>query len=1081
MLSGQTTFATLTGTVSDATGAYMPGITITALHQQTNTTVSTKSNEGGAYTMPQLKEGFYVVRATGSGFKEFVAEGIQLQARDYRRLDIRLEVGELVQRVEVTADAMLVETETPRLSDTRTAEQLVKLPLNTNSMGQFRVLTPGATQLAGTSQVTAFGSRQNQAWMTVDGTTNDGDGNLGQNLEWMQELKQDLAVSGAEFGTLVNVTVITKSGTNQVHGSFFEYYRSPFMGARNPFAASRGGSVYHELGGSFSGPLYLPKVYDGRNRTFFFLSPWLDRAGAPKANLLATVPLESWRRGEFGVPIRNPLTSEVYMDGRIPASQINPVAKKIQERFYPLPNFGNPNVLSPGNFRQTIRVGPFQPTRFLISRLDHRFGDRDSVFARYTWNNQRNVGNNWDGDLPTMGPQSQDRRARHVALSHIHTFGPTLINEVRYGHRFGNMPAQGFLNGPEMIQFLGIQGLAPNLPDIAGVYNVAFSGLGLSGITQQAWTSPAFLNKIHQFQDQVSYFRGTHNVKAGVDIRSHIFKTLAADNALFGAATFANTFTSVPGAAGSGNAYADFLLGIPTSVRRAFPPELTDLYRWNYDFFVQDDWKVSSRLTLNLGLRYEYHPNDQPRDGRMALFDAARGAIVVADQGMSRISPLMPKGYVDVISASAAGLPADTLLFTDRNNLAPRVGFAYRPLQNNRTVLRGGYGIYYDYILPRRTSGSTAPPFTVAEPGYTNTQPTPSLVLPQAFPSTGSRGPSTVTLPAAINPHIVVPYSQQFSVTIERQQWDMAYRMSYVGTLGRKLLYRWNINTPAPDERMFVDKPRPFPTYPGITATDNGANHNYHGLTLEVERRMKNGLFFQFAETWANDIGDATASETIENPFDRRRDRASEQSVPTHRATLMSIYQLPVGRGRKWFSQAPRTVDMVAGGWEISVIGIFQTGQRLTPLVSIPDPTGTAYTTSRNRPLVSIRPDQLRNPQIDNPTISRWFDTSAFAAPPLGRYGNSARSVILGPGVNIWHAGLAKEFRFTDNSSGPRLRLELTATNVLNHPNWSNPALNLSAVATAATITGASGPNNHANVGDQSGVRNARAGLRLEW
>lgn len=1077
-LFGQTTFATITGRVTDATGALVPGAAIAATNMETNIVTRTTSNEAGIYTLPQLKEGRYDVRLSAAGFKEFVAQGILLEARDYRRLDVRLEVGGVAEAIEVTASTALVETETARLSDTRTAEQLVKLPLNSRSIGQFRALVPGAVQGTGSS-VTVFGSRSSQGWTAVDGTTNGGDGDLAQNLEWMQEFKTDAATAPAEFGALVTNTFITKSGANQVHGSFYQKYRSPFMNARNPFAAQRGGSVSREFGGSVSGPIWLPKVYNGKNRTFFFLSSDTNRAGRPTAQLTATVPLEAWRQGNFGVPIRNPFTAEVYQDGRIPGSVINPVSRKIQDRFYPLPNYGNPGVLGSGNFRDTFRFGTFHPTTTWIGRLDHRLSGRDYVFARFNHSFNPYMYNQWDGRLPAFGNMYQDRRALHLGATYGHTFSPNLVNEARIGHRFGNMPAGGPLSGLEVTRYLGIQGLAPGLPDISGVFGVSFSGLGLQGLSQQSWTSPGYMNKIDQYSDQISYFRGRHSLKAGVSLLHYMFQDQTAGAGLFGSVIFANTYTKVPGIANSGNAYADFLFGVPTTARRDFPPQLQDLSRWAYDFFVQDDWKVTPRLTLNVGLRYEYHPNDAAAGGKLALFDTSRGVVVVADRGLASVSPLMPKSYVDVVKASSVGLPADTLLHTDINNFAPRVGFAYRPFQSGHTVLRGGFGVYYDQSVARKTSGANAPPFTIAEPAFTNTQPAPTVVLPQAYPSSGTGGPSTVSLPGAINTNLRTPYSQQWTLTAEHERWDMVFRASYVGMQGRQMLYSRNINAPAPDDRLFVDKPRPFPKYPAIMYTDNGANHSYNGLALTAERRMKNGLFLQVNHTWARDIGDADT--TLENPFDRRRERGPQQQVPTHRLTLLSIYDLPVGHGRKWFSQAPRLFDLIAGGWELNAIAYFQTGRFLTPTVSIPDPNGIAFTTSRNRPLVNIRPDRIGDASVANPNINGWFNPAAFAAPPIGRWGNSGPGVIIGPGENVWHGGLAKEFRLADRPRSPRLRVAMTATNVFNHPNWGNPSLNLSAVATVATIRSIGGPNNHSNVGDKAGNRSMQLEARLEW
>ncbi len=227
--------------------------------------------------------------------------------------------------------------------------------------------------------------------------------------------------------------------------------------------------------------------------------------------------------------------------------------------------------------------------------------------------------------------------------------------------------------------------------------------------------------------------------------------------------------------------------------------------------------------------------------------------------------------------------------------------------------------------------------------------------------------------------------------------------------------YDYNINAPVVDERLFIDKPRRFPLYPGISYFDHGANHNYHGFSIEAERKLSGGLYFQSGYTWARDIGDQREG-SIENPYDRRRERAVDQTIPTHRLTNAMIYQLPWGQGRHWLASAPRPVDLALGGWEISMIAYHQTGMFLTPLISVPDPTGTAFTTGANRPLISIRPDQLRDPNVDNPNIDRWFDPTAFGAPPIGGFGNSARGQVIGPEPTCFTSD------FTSTSPSLRIR-----------------------------------------------------------
>ncbi len=619
-------------------------------------------------------------------------------------------------------------------------------------------------------------------------------------------------------------------------------------------------------------------------------------------------------------------------------------------------------------------------------------------------------------------------------------------------------------------------GLAPDLPNISGILKVNWSGIGLQSITQVDYRRPGFRNHLQEFQDHVSWFRGRHNVKVGGHLTRVEWDDGAAHANLFGSVTFSNRFSGA-GLSGQGHPYADFLLGIPTSSARAFPPLRTDRLRWQYDFFLVDDFKLNSRLTLNLGVRYELHPGWREENRLTSLFDVVTGNIVIEDGASSKISPLFPKAYVGIVEAASLNLPGRTLIRPDRNNIAPRIGLAYRPW-GNRTVLRTGFGIFYD-VAPRNPNHGGIP-FLVTEPGFTNPATAPEVILPRVFPVTGTGGPTTVGIPAAVNPDSKLPYSMQYNVTIEHQRWDVGFRLSYIGTNTRQGEWSYNYNSPVPDTRLFVDKVRPFPLFPGISYFTNGAGHQYHGLTVEAERQMTRGLYLQSSWAWARDIGDLERGESVENPFDRRRERAVASDIPTHRVTNNAIYELPFGRGRRWLSTAPRLANLAVGGWEISAIYSYYSGQFLTPLWSGTDPTGTAFTTSRTPPLVTIRPDHLRDGNLPRSqrSVNGWFDPTAFGAPQPGRFGSSAKGVIKGPWVNVWHMGLFKDFIFAENR--PRLRWEMTATNIFNHPNYSNPAMNISSLVNVGVISGVGGVQGDAT-GDQPGARSFRMGVRVEW
>ena len=469
-LAAQTTYATITGAVHDPSGAAVTNASITATHLDTGVATKATSNKEGVYTLTQLREGTYLVTVHADGFREAIASDITLVARDVRRLDISLVLGALESKVDVAGGATLIEAETPRISDTRTADQLKTLPLNDRGIWSFLQVTPTLSPRGGSYSFA--GSRTNQSQFAIDGTTmSDGVtdnaiGPLANYVESFKEVKLDLANNSAEYPTLGQVTVISKSGTNAFNGSAFDYYQSPIFRARDPFATQRRGGVQHNIGLSLGGPVKIPQLYDGRGKSFWFVSGETFTGSSATAALNPTVPIQAWRNGDFsalGIPIRNPFTGEIYSNGRIPASAINPVARAIQERFYPLPNTGDPNVLRANNYNETVPRDASKPY-YATSRLDHNFGANDRVYARFTMHQSTNPV--WEGNLPAFGERRQFRQNKALTLSHTRIMGPTLVNELRYGYAYNNNPFQGPLDGLEVVDHLGLQGLAPGLPDI---------------------------------------------------------------------------------------------------------------------------------------------------------------------------------------------------------------------------------------------------------------------------------------------------------------------------------------------------------------------------------------------------------------------------------------------------------------------------------------------------------------------------------------------------------------------------------------------------------------------------------------
>jgi hypothetical protein len=1086
----QSTFASITGTVTDTSGAIVPNTRIVVTNQATGIQSSAQSNAAGIYAVPQLNPGSYSLRAQANGFEEFLVSDIVLDARDLREINVTLRVGKATTQVTVTGGATLINAETDRINQTISADELDQLPLDTSSIWPFLSLQPGVLQNANSSTLMISGSRGGQDNWSIDGTTfSDGVDNtqigpLANYSEAFSSMETSLANNSAEFGALGQITLITKSGTNHVHGDVFDRYTSSAFLSRDAFATTGPSFVQHVLGGSVGGPVFIPKVYDGRDKTFFFFAYEAYTGSSTLTIFDNTVPTAAMRQGDFSsflpaVQIYDPNTGQPFSGNVIPSGRINSVSKALQNTFYPLPNNGNTSVFQAQNYLDSVSY-PYLMDDFVNFRLDEKVSDKDSFFARVSWQH-----NPWEGGMaiPTIGPSIEPRNDDADSLSYTHLFSPHIFNEFRFGFNFNNGPESGIINGAQLASSLGLEGLAPNLPNLFGMPELSFTGTGITPITFYPYADPGYLNRTYQIQDNVSWLHGKHSMKFGLDIGHVDFNNYELPADEFGNLTFAPTYTS-GGITGEGNAYADFMLGIPTSMTRSYPPVEQEAYRWFYNFFAEDEYKVTHRLTLNFGVRYQVTPFWSEHHDYIADFDTKTGEIVVPDGGLSKVSSLVPTSYVGVESASSAGLPQN-LMYTAKHNFGPRIGVAYTPW-GTQTVFRAGFGVFYNAVnYPWYSYGNTVP-FVIEQPAYTNTTPAPTVVLPQVFPTTGVGGPSTISLPAAMNTHLPTPYSLQYNFTIERQQWNTGFRISYVGTGDRQDTFSYNTNSPMPNALPYVDKVStiPFPNYPGVYYTTNGASHQYNGLTLNAHRATKGGLFYQASYTWARDTGNYDWDGVLtgpEDPFNFRRDYGPEQSYPLDRFTGALMYQLPFGQGRHWLSGASKALNEAVGGWQISPILTVQTGQFLTPEWCGSDPTGTAYTTSSTPAEVCIRPDVNGNPNSGGlHTPAQWFNSGVYSPPQLGNFGTAGVGTIKGPGLAVVDFAVMKEFYLHGGENGLRLQVQLQGTNIFNRVNWSNPDNYLSDGPAFGTISSDGGVNGR-STGDLAGAKTFLGVLKILW
>ncbi|HSB16779.1 MAG TPA: TonB-dependent receptor [Bryobacteraceae bacterium] len=1070
----QSTLGTIRGSVTDSTGALVPDVNVVVRNVETNIERQTTTASTGNYEVTQLIPGLYEVTAEKAGFKKVVVANILLQTSMTVRSDVRLEVGEVATSVRVEAAAPVINTEGAEVAAVTSNQVLEKMPMNVR--GQFdgfyyEMLTfiPGATRGQG-SNFSLAGTRGSQFGATVDGTSQrsplfgNSIGPAQSNMEMTGEIRVQLANDKAEASLPGGVYATSRSGTNEYHGSLFWYHSNSRLAARNTFSSSVPFQIQNNYGGSIGGPVV-------RNRTFFFTT--YERFPLRNERIFnSSVPTAAFRNGDFssllpGTVIRDPLTGTPFNGNMIPEERLSQSSLKIQERFFPVPNFGSANSYQQ-NWRGTGASSQYKTQ--VEARLDHQLSAANSLFVRFSWN--RTGANLWDYNLPTIPKRDQDRRSTTITISDNHLFGPTLINEFRFGIMRTKNPAFNPLDGPALIQEFGLQGISwnPELDKGAPVFSFNnFEEIGATDIYQD----PS--ERIHQVVNNVTWTRGNHVVKSGIDIRWNRGTNFPGGTSFpvlqFGQFTFAGSY--------SGFDYSDFLLGIPQTAGRANAAPLIHALSTDMGLFVQDDWKITPKLTLNLGMRYEYNPPTHEKDDNFFNFDVTTGRVIVpSEAALSRVNPLFPSNLVPVVTAEEAGVPR-SLWYTDLNNFVPRFGFAYRPFASNRTVIRGGYGIYTDDLTSSLWRLGTGGPF-ISRESFTNaiTGGTPLFQFPNAFPpGFGAIGAQSFS---AIDPKLRNPYIQQWNLTLEQEVFKMGVRLSYIGTSTRQLVWVKNVNQVAPSLDRFDPSKRPFPALRDVTVRVNGGNHNYHSMHLVAERKMLNGLYYQLGWTWAKNMTncqtDGDGGCTPLNPYNLNAEWGNVDYTNRHRVAGTLLFELPIGRGKAFLSNLPRAADLAFGGWTLSSILVAQTGLFFSPTFSGFDVSNTNSTGTQ-------RPDRVGDGNFPSSerVITKWFDKTAFVVPGdvtgdgrpdvnVGRFGNSAPNVIEGPGALLLDAGLHKQFRITERL---RASLEGTFTNALNHPNYGSPNTNIRS-GSVGRITSL-----YSRYG--AGPRSGRVGLRIEF
>jgi hypothetical protein len=1088
----QSTFGSVVGSVKDASDAAVPAALITIRDVDENLSRSTSTNDQGLYQFLNLRPGRYEITAAKAGFSTVKIPDILLESRQELRSDIQFQVAALAETVTVEATATAMNTENATIADSKDNRQITQLPVNyrgaTTSPLAAILTVPGAQQDT-SGNISIGGGMPTMIEYTVDGVStvsvrsNGPLTDMYPSSEMLSEFKVTSINNNAEFAQMGDVTVSTKSGTNLIHGSAFWYHQNRALDATTYGATQKQAKVFNTFGGSFSGPVQIPRVYRGRNRTFFYVTYEGNRR--PGSQLLQfTVPTAAMDAGNLiGLPggsAVDPLSGAPFPNNQVPATRISPVASTFLSKYYAVPNFGSA-LLS--NYR-TLAPIP-STTNGYDFRLDHAISTRQQVYARWSWKDIPYYSAN--GLLPAS---NRDILSKNLIVSDNFTIRPNLINEFRFGislwERTENFP----IKGAEALKTLGIQGLDVSKHADAGAFpGIDFSdGTGFSTVGRSK-DSPV-RSRSYQFSNNLSWIKGRHSLKFGGDVR----KLAYLDGLYFNGSDDFGNFTFQQGAF-SGNAFVDFLLGLPYSSSFAITgPDLTQNVM-HYQVFAQDEWRVTDRLTLNFGLRWELHPPFSEANGNISNYDPVTGNVVIPDHALPPatgfaasinacpgVTSALP--CTKILSASQAGFPAN-LRWTYYRNFDPRFSFAFRPFRNNKTVVRGGFGVFTETTLGSLAYALTGIHTTDTRvfQNYQGAGTPPLWTLPQAYAGTQSLDAvGTQDFVVATDPHLRDPRTYQWTFTIDREiVRDTALRVSYIGSNSVGLIGEADLNQVHASTTPYSDSRKPNPDWSRILVRDGINFAAYHALQVEVSRHFRRGLLFQSSYVLAKNLGNGagaaggTGFQTevgtiITDRFNTLLDRGNLSGTRRNRFLLSGIYELPFGKGRTYLTAIHPVANAILGGWDLSTVTMIESGPFLTAVTSRRTDQSN---TNMNFRGVSVRPDRIGNGNVADPLPDHYFDITAFMNTPAGagRFGNSSPGILVGPGTVAVAGGLSKNFRLKERL---RVRLETTFTNILNHPNFAVPGTNISTPTSFGKVTSVQSAEN-------SGNRVGQVALRLDF
>ncbi|HZU27327.1 MAG TPA: TonB-dependent receptor [Bryobacteraceae bacterium] len=1021
-LLAQVDTGTITGTVHDQTGAAVPSATVTITEKNTNVSTVVHSDGQGDYTSPPLHVGNYTVTASAPGFRSTTHENITLQVQDRIRVDLDMQVGQLSEKVVVSAEAPPIQTETSSLGQVITSNVMTELPLNGRDYVQLATLTTGVVETSagtngniggastgGQDSFVANGARGTLNNFLLDGIDNNSNDNGGvvlrTNVDAIQEFKIQTNSFSAEFGRSggAAINAIIKSGTNQYHGDIFEFFRNSALDARDFFEdpnTKKASFKQNQFGGTIGGPIKRDKL--------FWFGDYQGTVIRLPLTYVSSVPTAAQRTGDFSGPgnptIYNPATYDpatgartAFANNVIPSNLINPISLSIMN-LYPLPN-------QPGKLKNNYIISPTEDDRIDQGdfRGDYDMSQIDQLFFRWSMSGRTTF---MPSPLPGLaggggsstGFGFEDTMA--AALGETHTFTPTTINELRLGFNYVHVrrgvPEGGNVAPPSDLQVPGV----PNNPGTAGI--TLFSPNGYRRVGAPNFAPTILSSEERQITDVLNLVRGRHTIKLGFEMRWSQYNIFQVPSPR-GAFTFTGQFTQNPADGSGGSSLADELLGLPVTSTIASLLELGNRQHVP-SAYVQDDFKVSSHLTLNLGLRYDFFSPIVEVNNKQSNFDYATGQLVVASvNGASR-----------------------SLTTPDHLNFAPRIGFAWSPFNGTSTVIRSAYGIFYSGQEIR-----TAAPLQLAynlpfyyQPFFISDGITPVLTVSQGFPPVNPA--QAVDAPVtSVDTRLKTPYYQEWNFAIQQALPSaMSVEIAYAGSKGTHLQVVTDQNqvmTPGPGD---IQPRRPYPNWGPFTSIQDRGNSTYNALQLKVQKRYTHGLSFLSAYTYSKAINDlpeiCCAMPFPQNSYDLRAEKGLADFDQRWRWVFSFDYGLPSGH----------FLRPVLAGWHLGGIYTLAAGFPFSPLLGYdPSNTGDQGVVRADRIANGNLPSSQRSPNL-------WFDINAFPLPAPYTFGNSGRNVLIGPGVNRLDAAIRKEFAVTE-----RQKVDFRAEffNMLNHPNFAQP------------------------------------------